>query len=118
MLATIAFSMFAAPLAMLAAGVPVPLVAFGALLAGAGMMLGGSIWESTLQRRVPPESLSRVSAYDWFGALAFRPLGLIIWGPIAVAIGIHEALWIAAILLFASILAPLAVREVRTMPGD
>ncbi len=117
-LATVAFSMFAAPLAMLAAGAPAPLVAFGALLAGAGMMLGGSIWESTLQRRVPPESLSRVSAYDWFGALAFRPLGLIIWGPIAVAIGIHEALWIAAIVLFASILAPLSIREVRTMPGD
>jgi predicted MFS family arabinose efflux permease len=118
LLALVAFSLFAAPLAMLAAGAPAPLVGFGALLAGAGMMLGGSIWESTLQRRVPPESLSRVSAYDWFGSLAFRPLGLIIWGPIAVAIGVHEALWIAAIVLFASILAPLAVREVRTMPGD
>jgi len=118
LLALVAFSLFAAPLAMLAAGAPAPLVGFGALLAGAGMMLGGSVWESTLQRRVPPESLSRVSAYDWFGSLAFRPLGLIIWGPIAVAIGVHEALWIAAVLLFASILAPLAVREVRTMPGD
>jgi predicted MFS family arabinose efflux permease len=117
-LAISASSMFAAPLAMLAAGAPAPLVGFGALLAGAGMMLGGSIWESTLQRRIPTESLSRVSAYDWFGSLAFRPLGLIVWGPIAAAIGIHEALWFAAILLFAAILAPLAVREVRTMPGD
>jgi hypothetical protein len=34
------FSLFAAPVAMLAAGVPAPLVAAGALLAGAGMMLG------------------------------------------------------------------------------
>jgi hypothetical protein len=82
------------------------------------MMLGGSIWESTLQRRVPAESLSRVSWYDWFGSLAFRPLGLLIWGPIAAATGIHTALWVAAALVFSTILAPLAVREVRTMPGD
>jgi hypothetical protein len=62
--------------------------------------------------------LSRVSAYDWFGSLAFQPLGYAIWGPIAVAIGIEPALWIAAALMLASVLAPLAVREVRTMPGD
>jgi hypothetical protein len=82
------------------------------------MMLGGSIWESTLQRRVPPESLSRVSSYDWFGSLALRPLGLLVWGPIAAAVGLYEAIGVAAALLFVSILAPLAVREVRTMPGD
>jgi predicted MFS family arabinose efflux permease len=113
-----ASSLFAAPLAMLAAGVPAALVGFGALLAGAGMMLGGSIWESTLQRRVPAESLSRVSSYGGFGALAFRPAGLIVWGPIAAAIGVHTALWVAAALLLTTILAPLAVRQVRTMPGD
>jgi MFS family permease len=117
-LSTSAFSLFAAPLAMLAIGAPAPLVGVGAFLAGAGMMLGGSIWESTLQRRVPAESLSRVSSYDWFGSLAFRPLGLVIWGPIAAGIGLYEAVGLAAALLFASILAPLAVREVRTMPGD
>jgi hypothetical protein len=59
-----------------------------------------------------------VASYDWFGSLAFRPLGLIVWGPIAAAIGLYEALGLAAVLLFASILAPLTVREVRTMPGD
>jgi MFS family permease len=117
-LAVSASSLFGAPLARLAAGAPAALVAAGALLAGGGMMLGGTIWESTLQRRVPAESLSRVSSYDWFGALAFRPLGLIVWGPIAAAIGIHVALWLAAVLLFATILSPLSVRAVRTMPGD
>jgi predicted MFS family arabinose efflux permease len=118
LLATCAFSLFAAPLAALALKAPAPVVASGAFLAGAGMMLGGSIWESTLQRRVPPESLSRVSSYDWFGSLALRPLGLLVWGPIAAAVGLYEAIGVAAALLFVSILAPLAVREVRTMPGD
>ncbi|MFN8162316.1 MAG: hypothetical protein U0R26_00475 [Solirubrobacterales bacterium] len=50
------------PLAFLAAAPPVPLIACGALLAGAGMALAISVWESTLQRHVPGESLSRVSS--------------------------------------------------------
>ena len=31
--------------------------------------------EALPQRHVPPAALSRVSAYDWFGSLAFQPLG-------------------------------------------
>ena len=116
-LATLVWSLFAAPVAMLAAGAPASLVAVGAFLAGIGMMLGETVWISTLQRHIPADSLSRVSSYDWFGSLAFRPLGLVIWGPIAVAIGIEPALWLAAVLLATSIFALLAVREVRTMPG-
>jgi predicted MFS family arabinose efflux permease len=111
-------TLFAAPLALLAAGAPAALLTAGTFLAGGGMMLGISLYESTFQRRIPADVLSRVSAYDWFGSLAFSPIGYAIWGPIAVAIGIQEALWIAAALMFTSILAPLAVREVRTMPGD
>ncbi len=44
-------------------------------------MFGNTVWESALQRHIRPEALSRVSAYDWFGSLAFAPLGLAIWGP-------------------------------------
>jgi hypothetical protein len=113
-----AFLLFAAPLAMLAAGVPAPLVAAGALLAGGGMMLGISLYESTFQRRIPADVLSRVSSDDWFGSLALQPVGLAIWGPIAAAVGTDAALWLAAGLMLASVLAPLALRGVRTMPGD
>ena len=59
------------------------------------MMLGNSVWESTLQRHIPAESLSRVSAYDWFGSLAFYPLGLAVWGPMAAAVGLGASLWLA-----------------------
>ena len=93
--ASVAFSLFLFPLACLAAGLPLVLLAAGALLGGVAMMLSNSIWESTLQARVPEESLSRVSAYDWFGSLAFNPVGMAIWGPIAVAIGLSPALWVA-----------------------
>lgn len=63
-------ALFAMPLAFLAAGAPVALLACGALLSGAGMMLGMSVWESTLQRHIPAESLSRVSSYDFGLSLA------------------------------------------------
>jgi MFS family permease len=108
--------LFALPLAFLAAGAPVPLLACGALLSGGGMMLGTSVWLSTLQRHIPEESLSRVSSYDWFGSLAFYPLGLAVWGPVAAAVGISAALWLAFVLFLAAVLALLAVPDVRRLP--
>jgi hypothetical protein len=87
----------------------------GALFGGVAMMLGNSVWESTLQARVPEESLSRVSAYDWFGSLAFNPVGMAIWGPVAGLIGIHTALYVAAALVFASTAALLAVPAIREL---
>ncbi len=87
--------LFALPLAFLAAGAPAPLLAVGAFLSGLGMMLGMAVWESTLQRHIPADSLSRVASYDWFGSYAFYPLGLALWGSVAGAIGLHSALWLA-----------------------
>ena len=89
--ATLSIPVFALPLAFLAAGAPAPMLAGAAFLSGAAMMFGNTVWESALQRHAPPASLSRLSAYDWFGSLAFRPLGLAIWGPVAAAAGISTA---------------------------
>jgi MFS family permease len=117
LLAAFTDGLFALPLAFLAATSSVPLIACGAFLAGAGMALTISIWESTLQRHVPDESLSRVSSYDWFGSLAFYPLGLVIWGPVGAAIGISVSLWIAFGLSVAAMLALLTVPDIRHLPA-
>ena len=108
---------FATPLSLLAAGVPVAALAAAALVAGAGMMLGSSVWESTLQRHVPAAALSRVGAYNWLGPLAAYPVGLALWGPVADAVGVRAALWLAFGLLVASALAPLAVPANRRVRG-
>jgi predicted MFS family arabinose efflux permease len=113
LVATWTTGLFVLPLAALALGGPAILIAAGALRAGLAMMLGNTIWESTLQRHVPRESLSRVSAYDWFGSFALAPAGLAIWGPAAALIGIGPALWVAAVLLLVSGAALLAVPEIR-----
>jgi MFS family permease len=108
-------ALFVLPLGFLAAGAPVALLGFAALASGVGLMLGMSVWESTLQRHIPGGSLSRVSSYDWFGSLAFYPLGLAIWGPLAEAIGITTALWIAFGLLLVVIPGLIALPETRRL---
>jgi MFS family permease len=86
----------ALPTALLALHMPALVVACGSFLAGTGNMVFNSLWETALQRHVAPAALSRVSAYDWFGSLAFQPLGLAIAGPLAAALGESTTLWIAA----------------------
>ena len=110
-------ALFGLPLAFLAAGASVPFLALGAALSGAGLMLGMSVWETTLQRWIPPDSLSRVASYDWFGSYAVYPIGLAIWGPLASVIGIHTALWLASGLFLAALAALLAVPDVRRLPA-
>jgi hypothetical protein len=110
-------ALFALPLGFLAAGPPVAVLAVGAFLCGSGLMLGMSVWESTLQRHIPGESLSRVSSYDWFGSFVFVPLGLAMWGPVAGVIGISAALWLAFGLFMAFVAALLTLPDIWRLPA-
>lgn len=113
--ATLAVPPFSLPLAFLAAGAPAELLALAAFVAGAAMMFANSVWESTLQRHAPPASLSRLSAYDWFGSSVFRPIGFAVWGSVAAAAGVSTSLWIAFALLIVSAMAVLAVNDIRRL---
>jgi predicted MFS family arabinose efflux permease len=114
----LSYAVLSVPLAGLASGAHLAVVCISAFLAGIGLMLGNTVWESTLQRHVPAASLSRVSAYEWFGSLAFRPVGLAMWGPIAAGVGLSGALWLAFGLQLAAALMLLAVPEVRQLPAE
>jgi MFS family permease len=103
----------ALPMALLAAQAPAALVAAGALLAGGGNMIFNSLWETSLQQHIPASALSRVSAYDWFGSLAFQPLGLVLAGPAAAAIGISTTLWVATAVTIAMAVLVIATPSVR-----
>jgi MFS family permease len=116
LVATLSVSFFTLPLAALALAVPAGVTALAALVAGAGLFLANNLWETTTQRHVPPERLSRVTSYDWFGSLAMSPVGMLIWGPIGAAVGVHEALWIAFAIQLASILVLISVRDIRELP--
>lgn len=104
------------PLAFLAVRAPAGLVAAAGFLAGGGNMIFNSLWETTLQKNVPAASLSRVSAYDWFGSLAFQPLGLAVAGPLAAIFGTSTTLWIAAagsLVVAGACVATPSVRDLR-----
>jgi MFS family permease len=107
------FALDAPVLVALAFSESVPLIAAAALLSGAANGFGAPVWETTLQQRVPAESLSRVSSYDWLGSMAFLPLGYAIVGPTAAWLGAKTVLVAGAALLLASVPLLLAVRAVR-----
>jgi MFS family permease len=89
-------------LVLLAFAAPVWAIALTEMASGLSIGVAGTLWETTVQRNVPPEALSRVAAYDWMGSTALRPLGLAIVGPIAEAVGVKETLLAAFVLTMAS----------------
>jgi MFS family permease len=119
--AFVALAAVAPGMILLGLAAPRPLVVGAAVVAGAGMVLGSILWETTVQSEVPEHALSRVAAYDWAGSMALRPLGYAAVGPLAGAIGARWTLVGAAGLLLASqvvsvlALGPNAVEQRR--PG-
>jgi MFS family permease len=108
-------------LVLLAVKAPTLAIAATEVVGGLAIGYGSAVWETTLQRHVPREALSRVSAYDWLGSTALRPLGLALVGPVAVALGTEETLLGAAALSALSTVLVLTfggVREVRRRPPE
>jgi len=74
------------------------IIAVFAFFFGINFDLWGAIWSTSLQREVPKESLSRVSAFDGMGTLLTRPIGVAVAAPLADAIGLRSTfLWMAAL---------------------
>ena len=73
------------------------------------------VWATTIQQNVPSESLSRVNSYDSFGSFVFGPIGIMIAGPLAVAIGIQNTLLIGAGLAVLAVVGALLVPSVRNL---
>jgi predicted MFS family arabinose efflux permease len=101
------------PMVLLGAGSPAVAVAAATVGMGVALALSVVLWETTLQEHVPEALLSRVSAYDWMGSTALRPLGYAIVGPVAAAVGVGATLEVAAALTAVCLLASLAVPDIR-----
>ena len=109
-------SAYALPLAALAAGAPLPalLASYTAGMFGLGIL--DPLWETTIQQRIPAESLGRVGSFDTLISFAARPLGLALAAPAAAALGMTLPLAVSAVLVGGANLAVLAIPAVREHP--
>jgi MFS family permease len=102
---------------LFALGAPLPAVVVCALATGFGFSLLMIWWETALARHIPPRALGRVSAWDWMGSLALLPVGYLVAGPLADAIGARTVLGLGCVIGLALLAIGLAPRSVREL-GD
>ncbi|HEY5434091.1 MAG TPA: hypothetical protein VIK13_02555 [Candidatus Limnocylindrales bacterium] len=115
----VATQLLVLPAGLLLAALAVPVspgwIAAVAFTVGVGFALGNTLWVTTLQRNVPAHALSRISSFDWIGSVALNPIGYVLIGPIAAAIGTSETLAVAAVLNIAVCLSVVLVPSVRAI---
>ena len=71
-------SLTALPYLLLGLGAPLALIVLGGFVMGLGMDTFTVLWQTTMQREVPPHALSRVASYDAFGSMLFGPVGVLL----------------------------------------
>ena len=110
-----ALSLLAGPPALLA--IPAETVAIGiaAFFAALGLSFFNTVFITTMQEYVPPDSLSRVSSIDWLLSIGLQPIGFALAGPLAESIGLSTTLAAAATWLIFSTAVVLAVPSVRNL---
>ncbi len=101
------------PMLLLAVRAPVWSDCVAMLCTGVANDVFGALWSTTMQREIPDEVLGRVSSYDWFGSLAFAPLGILVAGPVSVAVGLGRTLLGCAVLTLLATAAGLLSPQVR-----
>ena len=98
-----------------AAGFTLLLVLPAMLIGGGGIALFDVWWLTALAERIPPDKLSRVSSYDWMVSLALLPLGYVLAGPLASALGSVDVLLGGSVLAAIALALGLLPRQTRML---
>ena len=96
---------------------PLPLVCLVSFVVGTATEYMMVVWTVTMARNIRPDALARVSGYDGLGSMMATPIGALIAGPAATAIGVRKTQYGAAALIAAVSAAALLPRDVRTRTG-
>ncbi|MBW8482891.1 MFS transporter [Actinomadura parmotrematis] len=117
LVANAGLTVFALPLLAFAVPLPAPVAigSYGLAMIGLGVL--NPIWETLVQRSVPPGVLARVTSYDFLASLGAMPLGYALAPLAAAAWGAGVPLAVAAALVAGSCLGVLALPGVRTFAG-
>jgi predicted MFS family arabinose efflux permease len=111
---TIGAAIAVAPLA-LAMLWPLPLVCLASFGLGITIEIMMVQWTVALARNIPPDKLARVSSYDLLGSVMAMPVGALIAGPLAAAVGVSATQYGAAALIIVASALALIPRDIRTM---
>jgi hypothetical protein len=107
--------------AILATGLGTAGIAALELVAGIGVSIFFTLWDTTVQEQVPEDATARVAAYDWATSVGLMPLGLALAGPAGELLGLESAMRWGTVLGIAAALACLsvpAVRHLRRRAGE
>jgi MFS family permease len=118
--AFVATTLVAVPIAALARPLPWEAIAVGWGFGMGAIALGNTWWETTLQRSIPEHVFSRVRSYDILVSFVFMPVGMVVLGPIADAVGFERTLLAAAVVTAVTNVAVAftpAVRAVTAAPA-
>ena len=108
-------ALLALPTAFLALPAPTLIIALGALAGGFGLTVFNTLFETTVQRHVPPESLSRVASIDWVMSGALQPFGFALAGSAALVVGLGTTLAASALWIVISTAIVLSIPSVRNL---
>jgi MFS family permease len=100
---------------VLALNPTLPMLLPVAFLGGVGLEVFSVCWDLSLQQQIPPDRLSRVYSFDAVGSYAMIPIGQVMAGPLALALGTEDAILVCAVVIAASFGATLAVPSVRRL---
>jgi MFS family permease len=105
------------PPAMLAYALdaPLELVCPAFVVAGFGLALFDVFWVTALAQRIPPNALSRVTSFDWMGSLGMLPLGYLVAGVLASAVGAMTVAAVGAVLGTCAFALALTSRDLRQL---
>ena len=108
----------AAPALAMALMLPLAAICLTAFAVGAAAEVMMVQWTVALAIRIPPDKLARVSSYDALGSMGATPVGALIAGPIATAIGVARTQFAAAALIIVVSALCLIPRDIRTIRSD
>ena len=94
---------------------PLPLVCLASFGLGITIEIMMVQWTVGMARNIPPGKLARVSSYDLLGSVMAMPVGALIAGPLAAAVGVSATQYGAAALIIVASALALIPRDVRTM---
>jgi len=105
------------PLA-LALVLPLPVICLVAFGLGTLIEVMMVQWTVQMATRIPADELARVSSYDALGSMAAMPIGALLAGPLAVAIGVSSTQFAAAAVIVIASALTLLPRDIWTIRGD